>query len=232
MDKKNLFTFEEYKSVNKDKNIIDYMSFLFYLNHIPIDLSLSFDKLYNPEFIVIDDRLYKYEIVEVTKREAILELVSHDSSIKEGSSTFHLLWCLIDPKTIEKSLPYLNQIGVNKITFVYCDRTQKNFKVDIVKFQKIVINSSQQSGRISLMKFEILDSIDEVLEKYSSFSVLDFGGTSCASSLYSTVLVGCEGGFSEGERKSLAKKSKISFKTDLILKSETAAIVIASKNLI
>ncbi len=179
-----------------------------------------------------DDMLYKYKVIEVTKREAILQLTSQKLSIKDGVSDFHLLWCLIDPKTIEKSLPYLNQIGVSKISFLYCERSQKNFKVDIVRFQKIVINSSQQSGRTSLMEFEILNSIDEAIERYDNFSVLDFGGDSSSSSAYSTVLVGCEGGFSEGERKSLAKKPKISFKTDLILKSETAAIVIASKSLI
>ncbi len=179
-----------------------------------------------------DDLLYEYKVIEVTKREAILELVSHELSIKEGASNFHLLWCLIDPKIIEKSLPSLNQIGVNKISFIYCERSQKNFKVDIVRFQKIVINSSQQSGRTSLMEFEILNSVNEAIERYDNFSVLDFGGNSCSSSKESTVLVGCEGGFSEGERKSLINRSKISFKTDLILKSETAAIVIASKYLI
>jgi 16S rRNA (uracil1498-N3)-methyltransferase len=179
-----------------------------------------------------DNILYKYEIVEVSKREAILELISSEVSVKNSAINFHLIWCLIDPKSIEKSLPYLNQIGVSKISFVYCDRSQKNFKVDIVRFQKIVINSSQQSGRTSLMEFEILDSIDEVTQKYNSFCVLDFGGLTSYSNECQRVLVGCEGGFSEGERESLASKQKISFKTDLILKSETAAIVIAAKYLI
>ncbi len=179
-----------------------------------------------------DEMLYKYEVIEVTKREAVLELISSEILSKDDGVTFHLIWCLIDPKTIEKSLPYLNQIGVNKITFVYCDRSQKNFKVDIVRFQKIVINSSQQSGRTSLMEFEILNSIDEVIEKYNDFCFLDFGGSVASSHECQRVLVGCEGGFSSGERESLSSKQKISFKTDLILKSETAAIVIASKHLI
>lgn len=179
-----------------------------------------------------DDILYQYKVIEVTKKEALLELISHECSPKERGNNFHLIWCLIDPKTIEKTLPFLNQIGVNKISFVYCDRSQKNFKVDIVRFQKIVINSSQQSGRTWLMEFEVLDSLNDVIEKYDNFSVLDFGGSSIASNECSTVLVGSEGGFSDGERKSLIGKKKISFKTDLILKSETAAIVIASKHLI
>ncbi len=179
-----------------------------------------------------DDILYKYKIVEVNKREAVLELTSYEKSLKNIGTNFHLIWCLIDPKVIEKTLPFLNQIGVKKISFVYCERSQKNFKVDIVRFQKIVINSSQQSGRTSLMEFEILNSIDEVMQKYDDFCVLDFGGVSQQSNEYQCVLVGCEGGFSEGERKSLVLKQKISFKTDLILKSETAAIVIASRHLI
>ncbi len=179
-----------------------------------------------------DDILYEYKIVEVNKREAVLELTSYEKSLKNIGTNFHLIWCLIDPKVIEKTLPFLNQIGVKKISFVYCERSQKNFKVDIVRFQKIVINSSQQSGRTSLMEFEILNSIDEVMQKYDDFCVLDFGGVSQQSNECQCVLVGCEGGFSEGERKSLVLKQKISFKTDLILKSETAAIVIASRHLI
>ncbi len=179
-----------------------------------------------------DDILYKYKIVEVNKREAVLELTSYEKSLKNIGTNFHLIWCLIDPKVIEKTLPFLNQIGVKKISFVYCERSQKNFKVDIVRFQKIVINSSQQSGRTSLMEFEILNSIDEVMQRYDDFCVLDFGGVSQQSNECQCVLVGCEGGFSEGERKSLVLKQKISFKTDLILKSETAAIVIASRHLI
>jgi hypothetical protein len=43
-------------------DITNYIYLLFNEKKLPIDLALSFDKLYNPEFVVINDRLYNKEI--------------------------------------------------------------------------------------------------------------------------------------------------------------------------
>ncbi|XPV54809.1 MAG: hypothetical protein ACNI3H_07545 [Halarcobacter ebronensis] len=55
-----------------------------------------------------------------------------------------MAWCIVDPKTIEKELPYLNELGVRKITFISCDYSQKNFKLNFEKLEKILVNSSSQ----------------------------------------------------------------------------------------
>ena len=47
-----------------------------------------------------------------------------------------------------------------------------------------------------------------------------------------SIMIGCEGGFSENEREKLSKMKKVGLKTDFILKSETAALTFASKLLI
>ena len=125
----------------------------------------------------------------------------------------------------------LNQLGVDKISFVYCERSQKNFKIDFSRMEKILINSSQQCGRANLPEMELLENLDTVLEKYRNFAVLDFGGKKEWGDVQS-VLIGCEGGFSASERQKLQNRDKIGLKTDLILKSETAAVAIASKLLI
>ena len=36
----------------------------------------------------------------------------------------------METKNIEKVLPTLNEMGVHEITFIYCERSQKSFKVD------------------------------------------------------------------------------------------------------
>lgn len=47
-----------------------------------------------------------------------------------------------------------------------------------------------------------------------------------------TIILGCEGGFSNFERDKFNREKVIGFKSNLILKSETAAISAVSKILI
>jgi len=180
---------------------------------------------------LLDDVLYRYLIVDIGKKEATLKLKDTIKIANTNLKNLHHIWCIIDPKVVYSTLPMLNQLGVSKISFVYCDRSQKNFKIDLGKCQKILINSCQQCGRIDLMEIEVLNSLDDVLKKYDSFAVLDFGGETSWQE-FSSVLIGCEGGFSENERHMLQSNYKIGLKTDLIFKSETAALTIASKLLI
>ncbi len=178
-----------------------------------------------------DRYLYRYKIIDIKKKEAFLKLEEKSEVKCKIVKELHLIWCVIDNKIIEKTLPMLNQLGVKMITFVYCDRSQKNFKIDINRIEKILINSSQQCGRNEIMKIEVMKSLDEVFIKYKNISILDFNAAKEWSDI-TRVLIGCEGGFSEQERDSFEKYRKISLKTELILKSETAAVAICSKLLI
>jgi len=178
-----------------------------------------------------DDMLYTYEIENISKKEIFL--LFKDKILKKNSleKEIELFWCVIDIKIIEKTLPMLNQIGVKKITFIYCDRSQKNFKLDFNRFKKIVINSNQQCGRVHVMEFELENSLEDIIKSNSDLAVLDFGGDSDFSDI-KKVLIGCEGGFTKSERELLKECKKITFKTKNILKSETAAVGISSKLLI
>lgn len=178
-----------------------------------------------------DEMLYQYVIEDVRKREADLVRVDAYHDTKCAEKFLHLIWCMIDVKVIEKTLPMLNQVGVAKISFVYCERSQKNFKVDIERLKKILINSSQQCGRSNLMELEVLSSIEEIMAHYPDFSVLDFGGDTVHQDITS-IMIGCEGGFTENEREKLQNRHKIGLKSPFILKSETAALTLASKLLI
>jgi len=178
-----------------------------------------------------DDFIYVYEIIDINKKEAVLKLTDKILRPNKPSAFFHLGWCIIDPKNIEKTLPALNEMGVSKITFVYCDYSQKNFKLKLDRLTKILINSSQQCGRSDLMEIEILNSSKEFFEKYPNFVALDFDGKliKCPETFNKPVFIGPEGGFSEKERKFF--KEKIRLKA-FILRSETAACAITSKILL
>ncbi len=178
-----------------------------------------------------DGYLYRYKIDSVSRREAIVTLVHKEYEEVLPRRFLHLLWCVIEPKTIEKALPSLNELGVGKISFVYCARSQRNFKLRLDKLQKILINSSQQCGRSRLMELEVIESFDEALGRYKDVVLIDFceEKLACADTIQ-RAFIGCEGGFSEEERKR-AKMIK-GLDTPLILRSETAAMAVASKVLV
>ena len=119
--------------------------------------------------------IYKYKITNISKKDANL-LKIDESKIEQILKPFHIGWCQIDTKNIEKVLPSLNEIGVTKITFIECDRSQRNFKIKLDRIEKILINSSQQCGRLELMEIEFCESLDKFLQNYPESKVCDFGG--------------------------------------------------------
>ncbi len=174
---------------------------------------------------------YEYEIVNIEKKSALLKLKNKREEECKIRKDFHLIWCIIDNKVVEKTIVMLNQLGLRMITFVYCDRSQKNFKIDKKRLERILINSSQQCGRSEMMKIETMNSLDDVFQKYDDICILDFNASKEWSRI-KRVLIGCEGGFSDKERKIFENFRKISLKTELILKSETAAVATCAKLLI
>ena len=176
-----------------------------------------------------DNFVYFYKIKSVSKKEALLVLKDKSELVVKPSRYLHIGWCIVDPKIIEKTLPMLNEIGVSKISFIYCQRSQKNFKINFQRVQKIVINSSQQCGRSEMMEFEELNSVQNFLEIYPKSAIIDFGGKSLKGSLpLETVIIGCEGGFSENERKFFTNRPIYKVETPMVLRSESAAVAVSA----
>ncbi|MFW2601557.1 16S rRNA (uracil(1498)-N(3))-methyltransferase [Aliarcobacter butzleri] len=178
-----------------------------------------------------DKYIYLYKISFIDKKKALLNLLSKEEKILENEKKLHLGWCIVDPKTIEKYITSLNEIGIEKITFIYSDFSQKNFKINIEKLEKILINSSSQCGRSSIIKLEICKNLDEFMKKNDEVYFLDFSTTSIDEKKENikTLVIGCEGGFSENERDKFNKNFIVGFDSNLILRSETAIISASSK---
>ncbi|MFW5619400.1 MAG: RsmE family RNA methyltransferase, partial [Campylobacter hyointestinalis] len=146
-------------------------------------------------------------------------------------SDLTLAWAVVQPSVIEKALPSLNEIGVTKILFVYTDFSQKNIKLDFDRFERILIGSSEQCGRNSIIKFEIFASVSELLKVYENVSLVDFGGVNLDTASKNEILfVGSEGGFSDAERTKFAKSYALN--SPNILRSNTAIISVAAKMLL
>lgn len=178
-----------------------------------------------------DDFLYSYKISQIDKKSLFLNLLKKEEKIIENSKKIHLAWCVVDPKTIYENIASLNELGVDKITFVYSDFSQKNFKINFEKLEKILINSSSQCGRSSIIKFDIYKNIDTFIKDNPDTYFLDFSQTSIDSKVLDikTLMIGTEGGFSKRERELFNKNFVVGFSSNLILKSQTAIISATSK---
>ncbi|MGJ0356934.1 16S rRNA (uracil(1498)-N(3))-methyltransferase [Aliarcobacter cryaerophilus] len=178
-----------------------------------------------------DDFLYSYKISQIDKKSLFLNLLKKEEKIIENSKKIHLAWCIVDPKTIYENISSLNELGVDKITFVYSDFSQKNFKINFEKLEKILINSSSQCGRSSIIKLDIYKNIDTFIKDNPDTYFLDFSKTSIDSKVLDikTLMIGTEGGFSKRERELFNKNFVVGFSSNLILKSQTAIISATSK---
>lgn len=176
-----------------------------------------------------DDYLYKYRVSTITKKQAIATLVEKSISIVAPKRELHIGWCIIDNKVFEKTLPSLNEIGVSKITPLICDRTQRNFKIDTSRVERILINSSQQCGRSKILEVMPIVSIDEFVKEYDSY-MLNFSNSYLSDKKddISNIVIGCEGGFTDREKALFSADKIVGLNTDTILRSESATISTAS----
>jgi 16S rRNA (uracil1498-N3)-methyltransferase len=202
-------------------------NYLFKVRRTKIDQNLH---LRNLE----DDNIYEYQILSSDRRKTKLILINTTEKIIKQSSSLHIGWCVVDTKTIEKMLPSLNELGVEKISFIYCEYSQKQFKLNIEKLNKLLINSSQQSGRSSLMILESYSCLDKFIEDYPETFMFNFSTNLIDTKKedVKTILIGCEGGFSQEEVKKIDSSKVVGIKSNLILRSETAVVTVASKILV
>ncbi len=177
--------------------------------------------------------LHLYKLVDIEPRSATLELISSDVLEIKAKKELHIGWCVIDSKSVEKVLASLNEVGVSKITFIYCERSQKNFKADFKRYERIIEASNQQCGRTELMEFSTCKNIESFIEENPDTKVFDFTDKmlECESD-FQTVLIGCEGGFSPKEKEFLKNQEVFRLDTPMVLRSESAALAVASKILL
>ncbi|WP_457747162.1 16S rRNA (uracil(1498)-N(3))-methyltransferase [Sulfurimonas sp.] len=177
--------------------------------------------------------LFHYKLIEIAPRYATFELLRSEIVEVKAKQTLHIGWCVIDNKSIEKVLASLNELGVKKITFIYCDRSQKNFKPDFKRFERIIEASNQQCGRTDIMEFNTSKGLKSFILQHPQTKVFDFTEKILAcESDFETLLIGCEGGFSQQERELLKNQEVFRLDTPMVLRSESAVLAVASKILL
>lgn len=112
-----------------------------------------------------------YEICEFKRNSAILRLIEIiensiesklDSISKKPHST--ILWAIIEPKIIERTLPSLNELNLSHIALFYADFSQRNFKIDKERIRKILCASCEQCGRTQLPCVSVFSNLEEALD--------------------------------------------------------------------
>ena len=178
-----------------------------------------------------DNNIFEYRVDNIKRRETMLCLVGSKELKIEPKKELHLGWCVIDFKSIEKVIASLNELGVTKITFIQCEYSQKQYKVNYEKLNKLLINSSQQSGRSSIIELDSCDSLDSFIEQYPDSYMFNFSSNMVTDQKddIKTIIVGCEGGFSSNEVEKFNSNKIVGIDSNLILRSETAVVTVASK---
>jgi len=176
-----------------------------------------------------DKNIYEYKVLNIDRRKATLELIGFEQKIIEPKKELHIAWCIIDPKSIEKYIASLNELGVTKITFIYCQYSQKQYKPNLEKLKKLLINSSSQCGRSSIIELDICDTLQEFIKNNPNSYMFNFSKNNILNYKddISTIIIGCEGGFSKQEFESFDKQKVVGIDNNLILKSETAVLSVA-----
>jgi len=181
-----------------------------------------------------DDVLYTYTIDTIDKKSAYLTLTDQTSLPIHAQNSLHIGWCQIDPKSIEKVLPMLNEMGVGQLTFFPCARSQKNFRLDHARMQKILLNSSQQCGRTRPMILEETESMEAFLSQYPEAKLLHFSKDQMLPCTRedTTLILGPEGGFTDSEIARFTPEQIVGLGTPMILRSESAAVAAAARVLL
>lgn len=169
---------------------------------------------------------YIYEIIGLNRSAKLALIMRH--SVIQKLPNFSVAWAVVEPQVIEKTIPSLNEMGVSKLILVYSEFSQKNIRLDLDRFERILIRSSEQCGRNSILDIEILNSFDEFLEKYQNIVLIDFEGENLNNfDIKEIPFVGPEGGFSQSERDKILKK--YSLNSSLILRSNSAIVGVCGK---
>ena len=198
-------------------------SHIFKVRRVAVGTQLDFANL-------SDGKVYTYKIETINKKDANLVLVKTEEVKETYTCNIHIGWCVVDPKTVEKSIAMLSEMGVKKISFVYAEFSQKSYKIDEKRLKRILVNSCEQSGRLSLMEIEVLQSVEEYLETYPKSIIIDFSKNYIdGSKNIDSFLVGPEGGFSQNERELFTCRDIFGLKSPNILRSETAVVGVCAK---
>ena len=155
---------------------------------------------------------------------------------KDNEKNIWLAFSLIKQNPLNFLIQKGTELGVQKFVPILSERTIVK-KINVERIKKIIVESSEQSNRISVPEIKNLEPLKKFLSRFPKNGYLIFCDINCKKSNLKDILtkkiqgpvcilIGPEGDFSESERQLIVeKKGIISLSlANNILKAETAAI--------
>ena len=155
---------------------------------------------------------------------------------KKSEKNVWLAFSPIKQNPLNFMIQKTTELGIQKFIPIICERSVVN-DINIDRIKKIIIESSEQSNRLSLPKITKKESLKNFLKLFPKDGCIIFCDINCNKSNFKNILskkikgpvcilVGPEGDFSENERQliiELNQTSPLSLASN-ILRAETAAI--------
>ena len=211
--------------------IIGYRNFIFsvfFVNKSSNPFSEKYFSLFNK------NEEWSVKISQISK--GIVEfIVIQRLRQKESSKEIWLAFSPIKSNYFNFMIQKATELGTTKFIPIIADRTIVR-KINLNRFEKIVIESCEQSNRIKLPIIEKPISFESFLKKNENLDIIfgDLNTNNNKLNIKSTeplcILIGPEGDFTEKEREKILKlKNIIPLKiNENILRAETAAISMIS----
>ena len=172
-----------------------------------------------------EDRLYK--IVELTEREAHLQLIT-EMKRQVPKRDIYLFWSLLKKDKNDWVLQKCTELGVSHFVPLLADRSEKTgFNVE--RAQKIIIEAVEQCGRSDVPTVREPLLVNTVLEEFADkipLFICERGEESLANNLDRLgVLIGPEGGWSDAEKTLFKSRDLLRVNLhDFTLRAETACV--------
>ena len=159
---------------------------------------------------------------------------------KDNEKNIWLAFSLIKQNPLNFLIQKGTELGVQKFVPILSERTIVK-KINIERIKKIIVESSEQSNRISVPEIKNLEPLKKFLSQFPKDGCLIFCDINCNKNNLKNilskkiegpicVLIGPEGDFSETERQSIIELNQTHSMSlaNNILRAETAAITAVS----
>lgn len=189
---------------------------------------------------------YQSRIIEIQKKQAILEIVAFNEINRESSLKIHLYQSLAKGDKMDLVLQKATELGVDEITLLNTERSIANLSMDrfdkkMMHYNAVVASACEQCGRNiiprvnSPLKLSLLMPVPEqlyiTLDPYAMLSltdcIRDFKINRPSYSSQISLIVGPEGGLSNQEINQLISKGCKNIRLGArILRTETVGIAV------
>ena len=179
-----------------------------------------------------EGNLYESKILNISKQKCEIELPKKIKSEKQKIISHIVIAPTKSFSRIEWAVEKLTEIGINKISFIYTNNSERR-ELKVERLQKKSISAMKQSKSVFKPVIENIISLNNLFEKYEKYEnkfVADIKSKKTLNKIKtegnSIFLIGPEGDFTTEEMKKISINgfTKITL-GNKVLRTETAAIM-------